>query len=68
MVKQQALGITQEVFWERLGYSPTKISRMKAMQTADSRLARRQRRRRRPGRARPATSLPRPSPAQAVPA
>jgi hypothetical protein len=29
-----------EVIWERLGYSPpTKITRMKAMQTADSLLA-----------------------------
>ena len=39
MVKQHTLGITREVIWERLGYSPTKISRMEAMQTADSLLA-----------------------------
>jgi hypothetical protein len=63
MVKQQTLGITQEVIWERLGYSPTKISRMKAMQTADSLLA----------AATAPTAPPGPSstgnvPAQAVPA
>ena len=39
MVKQQTLGITHEVIWERLGGSPTQISRMKAMQTVDSLLA-----------------------------
>ena len=39
MVKRQTLGITQEVIWERLGSSPTQISRMKAMQTAGGLLA-----------------------------
>jgi hypothetical protein len=39
MVKRQTLGITPEVIWERFGYSPTNISRMEAMQTADTLLA-----------------------------
>lgn len=64
MVKQQTLGITQEVIWERLGYSPTQISRMKAMQTVDSLL---------PGATAPKAPPAQPSstgnvPAQPVPA
>lgn len=51
MVEQQTLGITQETIWEPLGYSPTKISGMKTMQTADSPLA----------AATGPTALPRPS-------
>jgi hypothetical protein len=35
MVKQQALGIPEEVIWEKLEYSPTEIDRMRAMKQAD---------------------------------
>jgi hypothetical protein len=35
MLKQQTLGIPQEVLWRRLGYSETEIGRMKAMNMAD---------------------------------
>jgi hypothetical protein len=39
LVKLSSIGVPEEVLWERAGFSPTEITRMKAMQEAERLLA-----------------------------
>jgi hypothetical protein len=39
LVKLQALGVPNEILWERFGFSPTEINRIKGLQAADDLLA-----------------------------
>lgn len=36
LVKQATIGVPQEILWEKAGYTPQEIDRMRAMQEADS--------------------------------